>query len=92
MHALILSCNTGAGHNSAASAVVESMHSHGHTGERVDFLALEGEKVSELVSSAYVGVVKDARCLRRDLWRGAGSERGGACAGGAPQSISHVSV
>ena len=58
MHVLILSCNTGGGHNSAASAVVESMRSHGHTGERVDFLSLAGEKVSELVSGAYVGVVK----------------------------------
>ncbi|MGN0968758.1 MAG: glycosyltransferase [Oscillospiraceae bacterium] len=58
MHVLILSCNTGGGHNSAASAVVESMRAHGHTGERVDFLALAGEKVSELVSGAYVGMVK----------------------------------
>ncbi|MGM9606078.1 MAG: glycosyltransferase [Oscillospiraceae bacterium] len=58
MHILILSCNTGGGHNSAASAVVESMCSRGHTGERVDFLSLAGEKVSELVSGAYVGVVK----------------------------------
>ena len=58
MHVLILSCNTGGGHNSAGSAVMERMRSRGHTGERVDFLALAGEKVSELVSGAYVGVVK----------------------------------
>lgn len=58
MHVLILSCNTGGGHNSAGSAIVESLLTHGHTGERIDFLALAGEKVSELVSRAYVGMVK----------------------------------
>lgn len=58
MHVLILSCNTGGGHNSAGSAIVESLLAHGHTGERIDFLALAGEKVSELVSGAYVGMVQ----------------------------------
>ncbi len=59
MHVLVLSCNTGGGHNSAGSAVVERLRAMGHTGERIDFLALAGEKVSELVSGAYVGVVKN---------------------------------
>ncbi len=58
VHVLVLSCNTGGGHNSAGSAVVERLKAMGHTGERVDFLALAGERVSELVSGAYVGVVK----------------------------------
>jgi len=56
---LVLSCNTGGGHNSASSAIVEALEARGHTGERVDFLALGGEKVSQLVSGAYVGMVKN---------------------------------
>lgn len=58
MHVLVLSCNTGGGHNSAGSAVVEALRARGHTGQRVDFLGLAGQKVSELVSGAYVGMVK----------------------------------
>lgn len=60
MHILVLSCNTGGGHNSAGSAVVESLTARGHTGERVDFLALAGQRVSSIVSGTYVGVVKKA--------------------------------
>lgn len=63
MHVLILSCNTGGGHNSAGSAIVESLKSHGHTGERIDFLALAGERVSSLVSGAYVGMVKNVPAM-----------------------------
>lgn len=58
MHVLVLSCNTGGGHNAAGSAVIERLQSRGHTGERVDFLALAGERVSDVVSGAYVGMVK----------------------------------
>lgn len=59
MRVLVLSCNTGGGHNSAGSAIVEALHARGHEGERVDFLALATEKVSQLVSGAYVGMVKN---------------------------------
>lgn len=58
MHVLILSCSTGGGHNSAGAALLESLKKRGHTGEQVDFLALAGERVSQLVSGAYVGMVK----------------------------------
>ncbi len=63
MNALILSCNTGGGHNSAGDAVVEALADRGHMGERVDLLALAGEEVSQLVSGAYVGMVKEAPAL-----------------------------
>lgn len=59
MHVLVLSCNTGGGHNSAGSAVLEALQARGHTGERVDFLGLAGQKVSDLVCGAYVGMVKN---------------------------------
>ena len=60
MHILVLSCNTGGGHNSAGSAVIECLAAHGHTGQRVDFLALAGQKVSDAVSNTYIEVVKKA--------------------------------
>lgn len=59
MHVLVLSCNTGGGHNSAGSAVIEALQARGHTGERVDFLSLAGQKLSELVCGAYVGMAKN---------------------------------
>ena len=59
MHVLILSCNTGGGHNSAGAAVLEALRARGHTGEVVDFLSLAGKKVSERVSGLYVGMVKN---------------------------------
>lgn len=60
MHILVLSCNTCGGHNSAGSAVIECLAAHGHTGQRVDFLALAGQKVSDAVSNTYIEVVKKA--------------------------------
>lgn len=60
MHILVLSCNTGGGHNSAGAAVIECLSAHGHTGQRVDFLALAGQKVSDVVSNTYIEVVKKA--------------------------------
>jgi len=59
MRALILSCNTGGGHNSAGSAILEALRARGHTGERVDFLSLAEDRVSQLVSGAYVGMARN---------------------------------
>lgn len=42
-----------------ARAVLEALQARGHTGERVDFLGLAGQKVSDLVCGAYVGMVKN---------------------------------
>ncbi len=58
MHILILSCNTGGGHNSAAAAVAESLADRGHSCERVDFLALAGKNISDAVSGAYISMVQ----------------------------------
>lgn len=60
MHILILSCNTGGGHNSAGRAVAEELRRRGHTADVVDFLALAGKKVSSYVSGTYIGMVKIA--------------------------------
>lgn len=58
MKVLILSCNTGGGHNAAGGALAQCLRERGHEAEQVDFLALAGERVSQLVSGAYVEMVK----------------------------------
>ena len=58
MKALILSCNTGGGHNSAARAIAEEMHDRGDEAYVLDYLGLAGEGVSRLVGDGYVQIVK----------------------------------
>lgn len=58
MNVLILSCNTGGGHNAAGGALAQCLLERGHRADLVDFLGLAGEKVSQLVSGAYVEMVK----------------------------------
>ena len=60
MKVLILSCNTGGGHNAAGAAVAEALERRGHTAVLTDFLSLAGEKVSKAVCGTYIGVVKNA--------------------------------
>ena len=58
MKILILSCNTGGGHNSAAKAIKEIFDAKGHTCEITDVLAFGGQKASDLVCDAYIEIVK----------------------------------
>lgn len=60
MRALILSCNTGGGHNAAAQAIAEKFRAHGDEAEVLDYLRLAGEKVSRNVGNIYVETVKNA--------------------------------
>ena len=53
MHILILSCNTGAGHNSAASAIREELEQHGDTYTCMDALRLESAEFSKLVCAVH---------------------------------------
>lgn len=50
MRVLLLSANTGAGHNSAAAAIGEELSERGESWEIVDSLAFISEKVSDFVS------------------------------------------
>lgn len=52
--ALILSCNTGEGHNSVAKAIKECFDAAGEQCDIVDSLALIDEKVSEFMSKGHV--------------------------------------
>lgn len=63
MNVLILSCNTGGGHNAAAAALAECLRKRGHSVEQLDFLSLGGKKVSNAASGIYVEMVKRAPVL-----------------------------
>ena len=65
MKVLILSCNTGGGHNAAAQAIAEAIREHGDCAEVLDYLSLAGKGVSKLVGDGYVNlaVFVSAACL-----------------------------
>lgn len=50
MQTLILSCNTGAGHNSCAQAVQEAYHSRGEICNITDSLQFISEKASTFIA------------------------------------------
>lgn len=59
MRILILSCNTGGGHNSAAAAVKEYLESVGVSCEIKDALAFESEMKSDFISWGHVFIYKN---------------------------------
>lgn len=56
MKVLILSCNTGEGHNAAGKAVYEKFIQKGIDCDFADTLAIAGMKVSGIVNKSYVGI------------------------------------
>lgn len=58
MKAVILSCNTGGGHNAAARALCEALLQAGHEAQVLDYLTLAGERVSKTVGDSYMELVK----------------------------------
>lgn len=63
MNILILSCNTGEGHNAAARAIAECAERRGHAVNFVDMMSLAGKRVSSLVGGGYIKVVKSMPVL-----------------------------
>ncbi len=63
MKILILSCNTGEGHNSAGRAVKEYLELQGHQVVMEDMMLLKGARTSKAVGGAYVGIVKHCPLL-----------------------------
>lgn len=55
---LILSCNTGAGHNSCARSIKEAMLSHGVNCEIEDALRFISQKASNIISNGHVGIYR----------------------------------
>ena len=58
MKILILSCNTGEGHNAAGHAVEEAALARGHEVNFVDAMQLGKRHTSRLISGLYIGIVK----------------------------------
>lgn len=58
MKFLILSCNTGGGHNTAAMALKQAAENMGHEALLLDFLLLSGQKTSNRISSLYINTAK----------------------------------
>lgn len=58
MKAVVLSCNTGGGHNAAAHAIAEAMTQRGHQAYVLDYLTLAGENVSKAVGDSYIQLVQ----------------------------------
>lgn len=60
MDALILSCGTGGGHDSAARAMREALERRGHRATLLNPYALIGPKVEQGVNRAYISLVQKA--------------------------------
>ena len=56
MKAVLLTCSTGQGHNSAAQAVRQALEARGATCETRDALAFLGNNVSEAITSAFINI------------------------------------
>ena len=69
MKILILSCNTGGGHNSAAKAIKEAFDAKGHICDIMDVLSFGGQKASDLVCDAYIEMVKKTPKLFGEMYK-----------------------
>lgn len=64
MKALLLTCSTGQGHNSAAGAAAEALEKHGVRCETKDALSFLGERASGVITNAFVNIaVKTPRAF-----------------------------
>ena len=58
MKILILSCNTGGGHNTAAKAMKEEIERQGHEAILIDYLALANQTTSNIISNSYINMAR----------------------------------
>ncbi len=69
MKVLILSCNTGQGHNSAGLAVKEELQRRGIPCEMKDALSFARGHASKTISGAYIGIAKKAPSLFGGIYK-----------------------
>ena len=69
MNALILSCNTGEGHNSCAKAMMECIESHGGSCRIEDSLCFVSRGVSRFISNWHVRMYRHMPWLFRAGYR-----------------------
>lgn len=77
MKALILSCNTGGGHNAAAKAILEEMTRRGLEASMQDALRFGSRRTSEIVSQGYVRMASNTPKLFGGLYRAGDCIRSG---------------
>ncbi len=58
MEALILSCGTGGGHNSACEAIEQALKSRGHSAMTLNPYLLKGKKAADMVDGAYIAIAQ----------------------------------
>ena len=58
MKILILSCNTGGGHNTAAKAMKEEAERQGHKAVMMDYLSLANQITSDIISNSYINMAR----------------------------------
>ena len=63
MKVLVLSCNTGEGHNTAGRAIIENMRKKGFQADMINALELMGVRRSKLVCGVYIKMVKKIPAL-----------------------------
>lgn len=68
MEALILSCSTGGGHNSAAKAIQQELKNRGWTTHFFDPYSLRSQKLADRVGNGYVGIVRFSPALFGDIY------------------------
>ena len=81
MKILILSCNTGGGHNTAAKAMKEEIERQGHEAVILDYLAMINQMTSSIISNSYIGMARHSPHFFGMIYR----------AGMAVSSNSHLS-
>ena len=69
MKILVLSCNTGEGHNAAGRAIVEWAEKMGHEAVMEDMMLLAGKRASKMVGGTYVGIVRHVPRFFQLLYR-----------------------
>lgn len=72
MKTLILSCNTGQGHNAAGMAVYEELIRRGHACEFMDMISLSSENISKNISNLYVSITTKAPKVFQALYNAGG--------------------
>ncbi len=60
MDALMLSCGTGGGHNSACAAIGQALSARGHHVKTLNPYLLRGEKTADTVNNAYIRLAQKA--------------------------------
>lgn len=73
MKPLILSCNTGGGHNAAGKALLEQFRADGIPADFADALAIAGHSVSHRVDRLYVGITTKTPVVFKAMYKAGGA-------------------